>query len=633
MNAQPSTLGKLFQMEYRYVVPIFQRGYVWKREDQWERLWDDVLEETTILLSSAGIDLKHVRKHFLGAIVLAPGQARTGHVAEFEVIDGQQRLLTLQMLLAALRDVAAAKGFEAVSQRMGRLTANPSYVGTPEERYKVWPAAAYHEELRLIAETGSANAVAAKFPQRKRYGKMEPERPRLVEVYLFFADRILSMLDNPGEVDDKRGDILAAAPPEDRASAMADALDKCMELAVVDLDEEDDPQVIFETLNAFGVPLEPSDLVRNFIFLNAARRGFDVSRLYREYWHGFDSDGSGSTKYWKETQRQGRLNRSRLDLFLFHYLTARAGQEVKMGHLYQQYRAWWSNTIHADSEPELHAEMAQMVAWSATFRQLLSPAGDTRLAATATRLRIIDVTTAYPLILWLASRRGEMADGEFDGVLADLESYLVRRLVCRLSPKNYNRIFLSLLQKMQSESVPSRATFQKELRTLSEDTSVWPDDGTFRSSLEDTPIDLLLRKNQVNMILRALELGMRTTKQEDLKLPDGLTVEHVLPQSYTPDNWPFPADHPEGEFGETKERRRTRFLYSLGNLTLLTQPMNSTVSNGPFRTKRPEIAKSLLLLNAYFQGFDDEDSWDERDIAERGGALGDTALKVWPRPD
>ena len=119
---------------------------------------------------------------------------------------------------------------------------------------------------------------------------------------------------------------------------------------------------------------------------------------------------------------------------------------------------------------------------------------------------------------------------------------------------------------------------------------------------------------------------MRGSKQESLVLPDGLTVEHVLPQKWQT-NWPLAEDTPENQ-----EKRR-RLLHSIGNLTLVTQAFNSALSNEPFAVKRQEIVTtSLLMLNTHFQRYGDNDSWDEEEIVVRADSLFASALKIWPMP-
>ena len=136
------------------------------------------------------------------------------------------------------------------------------------------------------------------------------------------------------------------------------------------------------------------------------------------------------------------------------------------------------------------------------------------------------------------------------------------------------------------------------------------------------------------MILKALELASRTTSQEESNsiINSDVTVEHVMPQGFNPEEWSYPKSY-AGMDEPSRLIQRYNLIHSLGNLTLLTQYLNSEVSNGPFRVKRPEITKqSLLILNSYFQRFSDDDVWDEDTILERGTHLADLALKVWEYP-
>ncbi len=172
-----------------------------------------------------------------------------------------------------------------------------------------------------------------------------------------------------------------------------------------------------------------------------------------------------------------------------------------------------------------------------------------------------------------------------------------------------------------------------ELLSLEGDSTVWPNDETFRRNLVYEPLYDSIGPRRVRLVLTVLELASRTPRQEALPLSIGnaLTVEHVMPQGFKPEEWP----HPEQETIDRKEQesRRWTLLHSLGNLTLLTQPLNSEVSNGPFRTKRPEMTKqSLLILNSYFQRFSDSDVWNEDRIIERGNRLAESALRVWEYP-
>lgn len=210
-------------------------------------------------------------------------------------------------------------------------------------------------------------------------------------------------------------------------------------------------------------------------------------------------------------------------------------------------------------------------------------------------------------------------------------SYLVRRAVCNLTPKNYNHVFLGLLSKLKAAGRPSRATLLQELAAFEGESSVWPDDDTFRAALRQNPLYEQLGSQKTQMLLEAIDLALQTNKQEQLHLDTTwMSVEHVLPQSYSAESWPYPPESPDGV---ERVFQRLRALHTIGNLTLITQYLNSSVSNGPFSTKRPEIAlQSRLALNAYFQRFTDTDVWNEHTILARGSELADVAIRVWPQP-
>lgn len=705
MKTDKITVFDLFEKQRRYLVPIFQRGYVWNKERQWSPLWEDISEQATLVSEHDGSSKNTIRKHFLGTIVLSHVPTVIRQTPASEIIDGQQRLLTLQVFLIAFRDAIADLGDDYLNTQLAHLTANVGPFRDDNEQFKVWPTNAYQQDVRNVMCAGSAQKLAAMYPQKMYRRKLIPPLPALVEAYFYFYGEISKFLNEVDEVNsntittdnfetngrirghtDKDGytfidtheeyDLLISPSQgrgrmyeiwdekvcvkrlesniseenaiaqfhqwlnsslqpkqinsmKSRANILFEALMRYVQLVEIQLDSEDDPQVIFETLNYGGVPLEPSDLIRNFIFLYANRQDKNVDALYNQWWKDFDEASGSNGKFWKEKERQGRFFRSRLDLFFFHYLTYRVGREIKMGHIYQEFKDWWDDSGERSVETELESAQRSSV----VFRSLLESDDSSRLGVLAQRLRILDTTTVYPFILWLCENRNKTTPGEFDGILSDLESYVVRRAVCRLTPKNYNRIFVTLLTKLMEEGIPSRSSVQRELLSLEGDSAVWPNDDTFKRHLIYEPLYDTIGPRRVRLALTALELASRTPRQEALPLPitNSLTIEHVMPQGFKPEEWPYPSGDNLDE--KEKETRRRTLLHSIGNLTLLTQPLNSEVSNGPFSVKRPEITKqSLLILNSYYQRFTNTDIWDENRILDRGNLLAGQALKVWDYP-
>ena len=628
MKTDKVTIHNIFDKQIRYLVPIFQRGYVWNREDQWEPLWQDIIDQIKTLVRHRENN-GNIRKHFLGSIALNYYPTTIKHISAYEIIDGQQRLLTLQTLLITFRDSIKSLNDSFLNSRLQLLTTNSGELYEPSEMFKVWPTNAYHEDLNRIMSAGSTKALQELYPQKKRYGKFVPPRPRLVEAYLFFSEAINNYLNNS---DDESEELPSSLEERvQRATLFYEVLNQYIQLVEITLEAEDDPQVIFETLNYRGVPLEASDLIRNFLFLNASRQNKDVESLYGQYWKDFDKLDGKSIKFWKEQEKQGRLKRSRLDLFFFHYVTYQTMDDIRISHLYQEFKDWWENNNIA-----LEFGLSEIQKCSGAFEKFLTQDTNDELGSLSFGLKILDTSTVYPLLLWLCNNKDKLEkEGDFEGILKDIESYLIRRLVCNLTTKNYNRIFLNLLNKINTTSTSTRATIQDELLALTGDTGIWPNDNRFLSSLVNEPLYKTIKPRRVNLLLTALEISSRTNKQEKelakVSLNNGLTIEHVMPQSFKLEEWPYPQS--ENIDPQELEQKRQNILHTLGNLTLLTQPMNSDISNGPFHNKRPEITtKSLLILNSYFQGFSDNDCWNEDIIIERGKHLANLALEVWKYP-
>jgi hypothetical protein len=674
MKTDKVTVSGLFNTPRRYLIPLFQRGYVWQREPEWGTLWRDMIDRAQAV--TAASEQSHglarmPRRHFLGALVLQNNPVPLRRAPTSEVIDGQQRLITLQVFLLAFRGVIqeeAEDRHQFVRAELERLTRNSGSFASEEDRYKVWPTSAFREDLSQLADAPDVTSVAGVFPPPILRGRVQP-RPPLVEAYLHFVAMLRAYLSAPERQArirsleaasealhvyaehadtleeegyrierraenrihdlDKEWKAAGLCLDEARAEALFHAVTEFMQLVVIDLDhEEDDPQVIFETLNGRGVPLGPSDLVRNFLFLNASREDANVQDLYDRYWKPFDESATpDSSKFWSSLIRQGRFKRSRLDLFFFHFLKSRTAEDIKLDHLYQGFRDWWYSSGHR----QIPDEMERIRRAGETFRSLIAPSSSDRWGTLARRLQYLDTSTAYPLLLWLAEQQERVDRAEFEGMLLDLESYVIRRAVCVLTPKNYNRIFLSLLTRLRGEEVPSRKVLQDEMLGLEGESSRWPDDTEFETALVSRSLYRDMGPMRTQMLLRALSDAMLTDRHEQVQLSGYLTVEHILPQGWTEASWPVPGDGPEQQSHQRIQRYTA--VDQLGNLTLLTGALNSSISNGPFRQKRAKIAaQSLLPINTYFQHLSDEDVWDVDEIARRGSRLAELALRVWPRP-
>lgn len=621
MKPDKLTVREIFERERRYTIPLYQRSYVWTRENQWAPLWEDIARQAEHCYENPYSE--NQKTHFLGAIVLNVIKIVGRSLPRSEVIDGQQRLTTLQIFLAALRDYAGPLD-DHTSSALRRLTSNPDRPDGSEEALKVWPTNADRHLFTQIMCLGSPASVHEAFAPIERPQNL----PRMAEAYLFFHECIRDFVEEKG--DD-------AATMVDRLYAIMHALRTALQFVIIELEDSDDPQVIFETLNARGQPLLPSDLIRNYVFLQASSEHEDqVDELYNKYWRPFDdhrldsADDSGENRFWHIQERQGRLIRPRIDLFMFHFLVMTTELEIAIGNLFKEFRNW-----HANSAQKIPALLGDIQNASTLFSRLVSPEGSKPIDKFAVRLKSLDTSTVYPLLLYLMGLKSDrLPQKDFDTIIHDLESYLIRRFICNLTTKNYNRFFLSLLQKVRraankGESIALAA--REELLRSDDATAVWPSDAQFRHGWLNQPVYVKSRLDRCSMVLRALEEGLRTDRTEGISLRSELSVEHLMPRNGRTRHYPY-ADDIEFKDGETREQARERFIHTLGNLTLLTQKLNASIGNGKFTKKRQSIvADSDLRLNAWLRN-DDRTQWTEKDIQDRGSDLFEIALKLWPKP-
>ena len=395
MKANAVPLLAVFEQKMRLEVPLFQRQYVWELESQWEPLWEDITCKFIEYIEGR----KDAPVHFLGAMVLDQKQTPITHVGKRQVIDGQQRLTTLQIFLAALRDFCREQECEDLAKEFDNYTLNRGIMADPEvDRFKVWPTQADREQFTDVVGLGSRAAIEAKHPEVwQKYARKPDSRPRMVEAYLFFSDAVRAFF--LGTANDPP--LASDQPLATRVDECFQALKAALHVVVIDLERDDDAQVIFETLNARGQPLLPSDLLRNYIFLRAGRNREPQEQLYEEYWKGFEDE------FWSVEVRQGRLLRPRSDVFMQYFLSSRRMVDITAKHLFVEYRHWIE---HDKPFSNVAAELSTLARQREEFRRLLAPAKDDPLHGLSRFLIEFDISTAYPLLLSLFDAKLSAAD-------------------------------------------------------------------------------------------------------------------------------------------------------------------------------------------------------------------------------
>lgn len=609
----------------RHTVPLFQRPYVWNQEEQWEPLWEDISGLLDRLRLREGDD--QVASHFLGTIVLEQAKNPTGSLPRREVIDGQQRLTTLQLLLKAAEhalqaseleireqvDVVDAepptsdftddlKSVEVAKLQIATLTENRA-CSEEEERYKVWPTNEDRPQYQLVMNCSLVNAPDAVVSQ-------------MAEAYHFFRGQF--------------SDYLTGENTASLAKRLSSALRDHMKVIVLDLDPSDEPQAIFETLNAHGTPLLPADLMKNWLLWEAARQKIDADHLYTSFWRPFDND----SEYWRHKVGTGHAARARVDTFLQNWLTMETLEAVSAKHLYDRFLRYMR---HSDQKAQtkkidLHKLMSSIRHYADIFERIDRPTGEGRFNRFLVRLKAIDVIVFHPLLLAIIDQAGD-DEVELGKVAEVLESFLVRRMVCNYQTRGYGSLALRLLEQItgRSPTEPLSEILQAELNKNETVPDKWPDDAEFREQWLHRRFYGSLRRDRVLMILRAIEEYYQTSSilAEPIIAFDwsAVQVEHVMPQKWV-EHWPLPDKR-------TADEREFK-LHGIGNLTLVSGRLNPKMSNGPWlpndqtdKCKRNALeAHTLMYLNKYLLKTASE-GWDEASIASRAEELFEAAVKIW----
>lgn len=605
METQVRTPQMIFMQPQRLVVPLFQRPYVWSKLNQWDPLWKDVVRVAERVLARPND--RH-QPHFLGALVLQQAQKQTGQMQERIIIDGQQRLTTLQLLLDALHAELLAIGETLPARRIEQLVTNdPAFCANNEDRFKVWPT---------NRDRPPFNAVMSAAPPVD-YGALPFPDERMVLGHRYFSEEARAWLKLGG-----------ASTPSARAGAIERVVRELLQLVVIDLSVDENAQEIFETLNARGAQLTAADLIKNFVFQRLLEKGANVEEAYQQNWKEFE------TAFWEAEVNVGRLRHPRSSVFLNHWLVARTGQEIVAREVFNCFKRF------ADHDANLPMEtlLRQIHAASGVYRNFAVAAAKEgpidRLGLFGYRTGVLESEAIKPLVLWLLDpEEPAIPSGEVLRALDVVESWMVRRMLVRATTKNYNKVFADLAAHLRrSERVAAGAVIEAFFAGQDSESTYWPDDVELQRELPGLLAYRRLHRGRLRMVLEAIEDHLRGWADGKPGLGGErvargkFAIEHVMPRKWQ-SHWPLS--------GGVDEQQRDSLIHTLGNLTLLTGKLNSKVSNGPWSgdsAKRSSLqAHDVLVLNRELLKAA-PDGWTEAIIETRTQILTELILKIWPVP-
>jgi len=559
--------------DVHYILPHFQREYTWDKQN-WQTLLSDVFSVYNVY--SPG---QREPEHFLGALVVINDGTRNGTIPAFKLVDGQQRLTTLSLLLAALAWIIQTSNPPLCRKVRRMLLNNEDEKDTL--RYKLLPTTKYGDRDAYLAiiEGQTPSQVESKIPVAFDY------------IYSQLQPRISNQSANP--IDPER---------------LFNVINNCLHVVFIDLDDNERPYEIFESLNGKGKPLTQADLVRNYLAIKLPEDLQEAA--YQQPWSGIE-------QRLQEKRIVGRSRMGEITAFLRHYLAMRNRTLANEEHVYARFRDYTKDM----DVSSFMAELNKLGTFADYYNRLLRPENepDKDIRERLIRLDTLESATAYPFLLSLfeANSREVITDRELIESLDVLENYLVRRYLVG-EPTNYlNKMFPALWRELDA------ANFVSGLQAVLAKQN-YPSDDRLRRVIVSEPYydNRSQLKAKIVLILEKVNRHLSSGTDAYTVLDRAATIEHIMPQNLSTD-W-------KEMIGDNWEEVKRDYLHTLGNLTLVTQSWNSTLSNSPFAQKRAQLAGHGLRLNsAYFNTA--PQIWNPEALVARGNWLADQIIAIWPQ--
>ena len=558
MKATEARLLEFLKKSPQFVIPIYQRTYSWTKKECGQ-LWDDIVH--------TGED-DAIAAHFVGSIVyIEQGLYQVSSQSPLLVIDGQQRLTTVMIILEALArhlgDKEPVEGFSARKLRNYYLL-NPLEEG--ERGFKL-----------ILTQTDKQSLIAL----MRQMTPPEESSVRIMDNFDFFEKQIKGL----------GGDI----------SGLCKGLAK---LVIVDISlsrDQDNPQLIFESMNSTGRELSQADLIRNYILMGLEPS--QQTQLYEEHWRPMEV-AFGQKAYDKH-----------FDSFMRHYLTIRSGEIPNVRAVYEAFKDY--SRVPEVAEAGVGALVADVHAYADYYCAMaLGQEANKDLASPFSDLRELTVDVAYPFLLELYDdyANDRLTSEDFVQAVRLVESYVFRRAVCDIPTNSLNKTFATISRSLKKDQyIESIQAYFLNLPSYRR----FPSDVEFRQKLTERDLYNFSRRTY---FLRHLE---NYDRKEHVSVGE-YTIEHILPQN------PNLSTEWQQALGIEWERVQETWVHTLGNLTLTGY--NAEYSDRSFSEKRDMpggFKESPLRLN---YGVGTEQNWNEDTIRKRAERLAAQAIEIWTIP-
>ncbi|HOJ95642.1 MAG TPA: DUF262 domain-containing protein [Methanospirillum sp.] len=578
MKATKASVWDLYNGAKQYKVPLFQRPYVWSRQ-QWEQLWADIQEQYSIRLGNDSAS----SARFLGSIVVVREYAK--NLDKYVIIDGQQRITTISIILAVIRAFAREKGLvELYDQITGFLKNVPK---SGEGQYVVIPTRVDKKALFHI------------FDEDYVFDQDSP----IVECFDYFWWQ----LDRFSGLD---------------LNTLQQVITEDLCVVYIELDEGENPNQVFEALNYRGVPLEESDLIRNFFFAHLESQEIAEAQY---------------DQFWKPMEERLNNDQALISSFIRHFCM-KEGRIIRHGEIFERIRRRYQ---HASSD-DVRLLLRDMGRFSEYYRQILFPEQDEgesltkkEIKKSLSRIRRIGKDTPAPFLMLLLAandrlRRPDapLSDEELLEILSCIESYLIRRMVCQRPVYGYEEVFEILCRGASEGSGYLTAEETRSFIASLQAPFDMPDDDEFTDHLRYSDLYHPGSDNELAYVIleRLEEYFSSQPRGSDPAASYALfedeaesrMIDHIMPESLS-DKW---IEH----LGSDWSQVHADYVHRLGNLTITQE--NPAITNADFEVKKAWYALDNLMINA---GMKNIRFWRRYQIDQRSGVLAAFCVKIWAR--
>ena len=558
MKASEANVLEFLKKSPQFTIPIYQRTYSWTITEC-AQLWDDIMR--------AGKS-EEIAAHFIGSVVyIQDGIYQVSASNPLLVIDGQQRLTTISLLLEALAravgDDEPMDGFSAAKIRYYYLL---NHLESGDRAYKLLLTQTDRKTLQALVRQQDLPANAS---------------VRILENFRFFEEQIRKLKGN--------------------LRPLCQGISKLVMVDIVLDRTQDNPQLIFESMNSTGKELTQADLIRNFVLMGL--KPDHQTTLYETHWRPME----------EKFGQQGYVDH--FDKFMRHYLTVRTGEIPNIRAVYEAFKEYSRRKdVENRGIDDLVADIHKMAGYYCAMA--LGQETNPQLADAFADLRELKVDVAYPFLLKVYEdyRNGLLSADDFVKIVRLVEAYVFRRAVCAIPTNSLNKTFATFARAIRPdrylESVQAHFLSLPSYRRF-------PSDAEFKRELMTR--DLYNFRSRSYWLRRLENYG----RKERISLAD-YTIEHILPQNENlSPAW-------QQALGPNWKQVQETWLHTLGNLTLTAY--NAEYSDRPFPEKRDMpggFRESPLHLN---QGLADVKVWNEAAIRQRAERLAALAVQVWAAP-